>query len=112
MRGTNLEGVLLVPQLDWPGIPATLTAPWHDLEHWRTGGFLCAMKATERFAFSTIFGILCGVGLKPWDLGSPLTHTTLNIHAVIELNLVFVVYYKNNLLVDRKRSSIAGGLFE
>lgn len=85
MRGTNLKGVVLVILLDRLGISATLRATWLKLEHWRTGGFLCAMTAAERFAFLTISGILCGVGLKPWDLGSPLTHTTLNVHAVIEL---------------------------
>lgn len=48
MRGTNLEGVLLVPLLDRLGIPATLTAPWRKLEHWRAGGFLRAMKAPQK----------------------------------------------------------------
>lgn len=47
MHGTNLEGVLLVPLLDWLGIPATLTAPWHELEHWRTGVF-CAQWQLQK----------------------------------------------------------------
>lgn len=112
MRGTNLEDVFLVPLLDWPGIPATLTAPWHELEHWRTGRFFVRNESCRKICIFDHFWDTLRRWLETLGPWSPLTHTTLNVHAVTELNLVFVLYYKNNLLVDIKRSSIAGGLFE
>lgn len=36
----------------------------------------------------------------------------MTVHAVIELNPVFVVYFENNLLVGLESRSIAGGSFE